>query len=517
MKHRVTTAYGGTFDKKTIATFALVLFLAVGFRLTNIGGKLFWYDEEDSLLVANGHSWREFGNFLLNGQVYSPLDFNHFYHRHPAADARTTVKILLDQEPQNTPVYYTLMCWWTQIYGDTPADIRAGSALLSLLAIPGLVWLGKELGFNQSTTLIAIGLWAVSPFFVVYGQDARDYGLWAALTTLASAAFLYCLRTNRSWWIYGVLCILGLYTKTLFVFVLAAHAAVVLFDPESRIRWKPFTLSFGITCTSLAPWLLFGWFYRTGRPDSNIAWVSQSISLSQLIRDWLAGLGKVIFDVNYSGFFGIPLAILMVLGLAWWWRTGNRRSWWLVACLIFMNFLPLALMDIALAGMRSSVPRFLTGSWLGVILVLAFASARRPWVLATLLLLCLTSCFVRLPAKTWWNIYWGESQLEIAKTLNDCDQPTLLIWNRAYGILPIARMLGDHVQLTGDRTAVESILTGELFLYQSTETKPPAFPSITAKLILSKDGASLWRIKRETIPPSQVQASPSETMESNPE
>src|SRR5207248_4961479 len=92
---------------------------------------------------------------------------------------------------------------------------------------PGLYWLCRELFGCSRTAWMAVALLAVSPFHVLYAQEAREYSLWTVAILLSSAALLRAarLQTRRTWWAYAASVALGLYSHTLFVLVAGAHGA----------------------------------------------------------------------------------------------------------------------------------------------------------------------------------------------------------------------------------------------------------------------------------------------------
>ena len=142
-----------------IGPLAAILALGGLVRLYGIGAKGLWLDEAFSIWMA----------------------------RHPLADMLGWVA-RIDQHP---PLYYILLHGWLAL-GDGEAQVRALSALCSVLTIPVIYLLGRRLG-DHATGLLAALLLAVSPFHVHYAQEARMYallGLEAALVMLALAHLL---------------------------------------------------------------------------------------------------------------------------------------------------------------------------------------------------------------------------------------------------------------------------------------------------------------------------------------
>jgi uncharacterized membrane protein len=157
------------------------------------------------------------------------------------------------------PLYFVFAHYWMRLVGHSPAEMRSLSALISLTAMLGMYWLGCELFRSRRTALFSAAFIALSPFHLLFAQDARPYSLLASITLLASAAFLRALRQNkkRDWAIYSVLLILGIYTHLLFGLVALAHAAYLLTGLR-KLQNGQFTRYFAASFLALlafTPWL----------------------------------------------------------------------------------------------------------------------------------------------------------------------------------------------------------------------------------------------------------------------
>jgi uncharacterized membrane protein len=67
------------------------------------------------------------------------------------------------------------------------------------------------------TAWLAVAIIAISPFQIVYAQEARPYSLFVMLILLSSAVLLggMRLKTNSSWAIYAVTLVVGFYSHLL--------------------------------------------------------------------------------------------------------------------------------------------------------------------------------------------------------------------------------------------------------------------------------------------------------------
>ena len=133
-----------------------VTLLGAALRFAALGTKTLWLDEAFSLWMAR----------------HGPLDLFAWLVR-------------IDHHP---PLYYLLLHWWSEWWGDTPTALRSLSALTSTLAIPFFALAAAKL-VGPRAALVAALLLAISPFHLRYAQEARMYGA----LTLAAAVMLYAL------------------------------------------------------------------------------------------------------------------------------------------------------------------------------------------------------------------------------------------------------------------------------------------------------------------------------------
>jgi mannosyltransferase len=125
-------------------------------RVVYLDSKGMWLDETFSVWMA-GHSLPELLQWLVR----------------------------IDQHP---PLYYFLLHFWTQIFGDTPYYARLLSALIGAATIPIIYLIGARLS-GAALGLAAAVLLAVSPFHINFGQETRMY----ALLTFNAAVAIYAL------------------------------------------------------------------------------------------------------------------------------------------------------------------------------------------------------------------------------------------------------------------------------------------------------------------------------------
>jgi hypothetical protein len=91
---------------------------------------------------------------------------------------------------ESCPILFpALVRAWCFIIGGSDAALRLFGFIIGLLML-GAVWLNGWL-FHRSTPLVALGLLAVNPSFVRWGDSPRAYGL-ASLLMLVTLAMVWC-------------------------------------------------------------------------------------------------------------------------------------------------------------------------------------------------------------------------------------------------------------------------------------------------------------------------------------
>ncbi|BCL38723.1 glycosyltransferase family 39 protein [Nostoc sp. MS1] len=178
-----------------------VLIVGIFFRFINIDKKVFWGDETSTLVRIFGYTFQEMRqNFLTNYQL-NVADLQKYQRLRSDKGTLEVIKGLAVEEPQLPPAYFILLRSWVQLFSSSIISARSFSAVISLLALPAIYWLCRELFPSSNTAWMALGLLAISPFQVLYAQEARPQSLWTVTILLSSAALLKSLRqgTKLNW------------------------------------------------------------------------------------------------------------------------------------------------------------------------------------------------------------------------------------------------------------------------------------------------------------------------------
>jgi uncharacterized membrane protein len=266
--------------------------------------------------------------------------------------------------------------------------IRSFSAVLSLLAFPCIYWLCLEL-FNSSLIgWLALTIVAISPFHILYAQEAREYSLWTGLILLSSAVFLRAMRLNTilSWVWYSITLVMGLYCFPFTGLMALGHGLYAIFLEKFNFSGKilkAYLISSLISFLVFIPWL---WISL-----KNLSVISQTTnwsanykqSLPILSRNWVIGISRLFFDINirhdssfpYLLLMGIVTILVMILltySIYFLVKNSALKVYLFILNLIGVTALCLILPDLTLGGIRSTVDRYLIPSYLGIQLCIAY-------------------------------------------------------------------------------------------------------------------------------------------------
>jgi uncharacterized membrane protein len=131
----------------------------------------------------------------------------------------------------NPPLYFVLGWLWTHVFGASAGGLRSLSAVIGTATVPLVYLAGREL-VSRRASLFAAALVTLCPFMVWYSQEAREYGLLAALS---AASLIFFARVWRSpsgrrdlvWW--TVFSALALGTQYFALFLVGAQALLLLY------------------------------------------------------------------------------------------------------------------------------------------------------------------------------------------------------------------------------------------------------------------------------------------------
>ncbi|MBN2472327.1 MAG: glycosyltransferase family 39 protein, partial [Anaerolineae bacterium] len=156
---------------------------------------------------------------------------------------------------RHPPLYFILLGLWRALAGESRLALRALSIFSGILSTAALYRLGAGT-FGARAGRFAAALFAVLPVAVYFTRAARHYSLLVLLAILST------LLLRRAWRApslprlvaYGLSAALLLYTHYQAVFLLGAHALIILLLP-ARARWRLLG-ALALAGLAFTPWAL---------------------------------------------------------------------------------------------------------------------------------------------------------------------------------------------------------------------------------------------------------------------
>lgn len=369
-----------------LAGLLVVLVVFMTLRFVNLDRKVYWHDEVFTSLTLAGYTTSEAELALAARQEFSLPELQHYLQPNPDRWLRHSVAALATEDPQVTPLYFVLTRYWVKTFGASVAMTRAASALYSVLLLPALFWFCLELFSSVSVASLAVLLVAVSPFHLLYAQEAREYTLWGLVLCLLGAVFLRAFRLGTpTWWtLYGLVAALALYTHALSALVLVAQGLCVVGSLAGQWRgregrWRSlsgFLLAGLLGIGLFAPWAAII-VRHLDLVTGHTSWSSQGQGPQASIQNWLLNVGHLFVDHEPSlGVWDLALAVglalLVLYAVVYTARRAPRPAGLLLLALIVVPCLGLLLPDITAGGMRSLVGRYLMPAYLAMHLAVAY-------------------------------------------------------------------------------------------------------------------------------------------------
>jgi len=138
--------------------FLLFTILLTGLilRFYNIDKKSYWLDEEISV---------RFSSLTIDGIIKNSISETH------------------------PPLYYLILHYWINLFGDSETSTRLLSAIFGIISIIMIYHIGKLL-FSKEVGIISSLILAVSAFHIAYSQETRMYSLMSMLTLTSMYFFI---------------------------------------------------------------------------------------------------------------------------------------------------------------------------------------------------------------------------------------------------------------------------------------------------------------------------------------
>ncbi|MEH2027197.1 glycosyltransferase family 39 protein [Nostoc sp.] len=457
----------------------ILLILGIFFRFAYLDRKVYSHDEAYTSLRISGYTKNEFVQQVFNGRVFAVGNIQKYQQPNSEKGLINTINSLAVEDAQHPPLYYVMVRLWMQCFGNSVATTRSLSAIISLIAFPCIYWLCLELFQSSITAWVSIALLTVSPFHVLYAQEAREFGLWMVTTLLGSAVLLRAIRlgSKQLWGIYAVTVALGLYTF-LFSGLLAIAYGIYVFAIE-RFRFtktvKAYLIATSAGFLAFVPWILTV-INSLSEIDRTTASAQTRQSVSALASGWISNISCFFADFwRYEAFlpdlnlpvlrwgrFLIPLIlILVVYSFFFLYRQAGTRVWLFIFILSGVPALAVILPDLIIGGKVSLRPRYVIPCYVGIQLAVAYLLAaqiisskliaRKFWQLVMVVVISsgVVSCAVSSQAETWWN-KGSNANPQIARIINKANDPLLISSNYSLNIgdlMSLIHLLDHQVQM----------------------------------------------------------------------
>ncbi|HHX58156.1 MAG TPA: hypothetical protein GX706_00070 [Candidatus Moranbacteria bacterium] len=397
--------------KLTWLWLTLIILFAVGIRLTPMFFERdMWYDEAFTGVLLKS-SWVQMNDFI-------------FRDVHP-------------------PLYYWLLWPWVKLFGSSVVGLRSFSLFFGILIIPSAFYIGKKM-FNQRAGLLAALICAISPFAIIYSNEARMYSLFALLFIWTVYFFYLALKTNtwEHWVVWGLLSGLCFYTHylSLFFFLTFFGAAVIWKFLNAPNKNKTPLLSFlkALFLTKkfwVGALIIFLFFISWLKPFMNhvarkgLGWVevTQLDQLPETIQFFFLGHipGKIMaaeplgFKTFHSEFFnydfgpflgagslGILIMALIAIASTVLWKNNQKRLE--VFILTFLSFGSLVLLIFfSWLGIKLFVARYFLPIAILIFVLLAgliTSFNKKAWPIIATLSVYLLALFLQKPME--YNSGW---------------------------------------------------------------------------------------------------------------
>ena len=506
----------------------LALLAGIFFRFYRLDGKVFWEDEILGAIHMLGYTETE----IVQGSphIVDAQTLARYVRPDAGEDARpysATVHSLALEDPQHPPLYYLMSRFWTSVFGASASGQRSLAAVFGVLALPCVYVLCLELFGSVSVALVALMLVALSPLWVLYAQEAREYSLWSAAIALDAWLFLRACRSGwPAWLAYGALTALSLYVYPLTGLPVIGFGAYLLIR-ERRLSGAlaGYLASTIAAFVAFVPWLLAmraSQGLERGMAVMMNAHLSPAAVASIFLRNLrfpFVDLGA--FRIGPLGSTAVNLGLtvlvlaLIVYALVCLVLKWPYRVWGFVLVGLCAPMLLLLGRDLVVSGHFVYQARYFIPLLLGLQIAVAalFAraifdpsssGARRAAFTALLVIVGageLLSCAVSSQAGTWWNKAY-ERNRAVAQIVNASEKPLVVSNYWTPTVLALAFYLDPKVAMrlglqcaqcgigSGPQTALQAPLPASSSVFLLQADPPPG-------------GAPQQWINPQTFPPQE--------------
>lgn len=427
----------------------VVLVLGIFFRFVNIDRKVFWHDEVYTALRISGYNTPQAKAQIVTGQVIDISAIQKFQKINPDKNIIDTITSLATDAPMHPPLYYILTRVWVQVFGSSVTILRIPSVIISLFVLPLAYWFCWELFQSSLAAWLAVSFFAVSPFQILYAQEARPYSLWMLLTLLVNIIFLIAIRCqNPGYWVIYTLSLATSYYTSIFAIPVAiSQGAYTLI--QNKLKPNKTTVNHLIagliSMLLFSPWLWVIIKYRNILDESASWRNSKPFVWQEMIQLWglhiSTSFADIFLDINHISNYVFPLVFILLLAYAIYFliKTTERKVWLLLITLLLSPVVYPIIPDIFMGTVVSRASRYFIPWYTAVPIIFSYLiyqkiihnGIKKQLLWQTVFLgistLSIVSCAVVSPADTWWHkIASGDRIVQAAKLVNQGAKPLVV-------------------------------------------------------------------------------------------
>ncbi|MEM9543992.1 MAG: glycosyltransferase family 39 protein, partial [Cyanobacteria bacterium P01_E01_bin.42] len=435
--------------------FIVVLILGIVLRFYNIDGQVYWHDEALTSSRVSGYLKQEIQDEIFTGEIIHVRDLLSYQRPREGKRLWDTVRVLAIDASEHPPLYYVLLRLWCNVFGFSITAIRSFSALISLLIFPCLYWLCWELFRSPLTGWMAMAIASVSPYFVIYAREARQYSLWTALILLSNILLFRAIHRTKAgenlrgnlvnWGGYAIASALGFYTF-LFSGMVAIGQGIylVLIEKFRSTRSLYFYLLSSLVSVLLfSPWILV---ILSHLSQPSVSWTAVPLPFAIWLRLLAMHFSRAFIFIDrilgfntFVNYITLPFIFLLAFySFYFLYRHTPAKVWLFVVTLTLTLPLFLILPDLILGGQRATSSRYLVPLYLGIQIAIAYLLSvqilhpsfwkKLFWQSVTLLIITsgLISGFIYVNSDTSWNKILSFNNPQIVEAIANSENPLLI-------------------------------------------------------------------------------------------
>lgn len=235
----------------------------------------------------------------------------------------------LVHDTELTPPLGFVLAWAAAKAGHPEVLVRLPSLLAGTATVPLLFLLGRRT-VGRAAGIVAAAWFALSPFAIFYGTEARAYALVTALLVASTLALLRALDGGGRgrWLVYAVMATAALYTHYIAILTLVPQAAWALVAHRERLREQ--LLAHGLVLMAFVPWLP-SLVVQSGHSGTEAAFIHLAApvggrTVAQAVARSLAGHPAVGTSALPGRLALVGLGLLVAAGLVLTVRVARRPA-----------------------------------------------------------------------------------------------------------------------------------------------------------------------------------------------